>query len=85
MREKVHAGTSALEIPFIPRWIVGQEGMDHITEEGTKQHLLIYFIVRTEVEPDRLLKQGIHFGGKCHKVEKYRRVRPDTICLTCCH
>lgn len=59
--------------------------MDYIIEEGSKRHSSIYFTVRIETEADRLLKQGIHFEGKYHKVEKYRRVGPDTLCSTCCH
>lgn len=85
IKEEVYAGPSAVELPLTPRWIAGQKRMDYIVLAGTKRHSSIYFTVKTDTEADRLLKQGLHFGGKYHKVERYRRVGPDTLCPTCCH
>lgn len=59
--------------------------MQYYTASGSKKHSTIYFTVKTAFEADRIIKQGLHFGGRYHKVESYRRVGPDTICPTCCH
>ena len=31
------------------------------------------------------MKQGLHFGGRFHKVERFIPVGQDTLCFTCCH
>ena len=85
LREEISAGPSALELPFVPRWVSGQENLLNMARNGLKFHSSIWFTVKTQAEADRAIRQGIHFGGKFHKVEKYLRVGPDTLCPTCCH
>lgn len=85
LREEIFVGPSALELPFVPRWVSGQENLLNMARNGLKFHSSIWFTVKTQAEADRAIRQGIHFGGKFHKVEKYLRVGPDTLCPTCCH
>ena len=72
-------------MPFVPRGIAHPERMKQITRNGTQLHSTIKVTVRTYAEAERILKQGLHFGGKFHKAEPYTPVGPDTMCTVCCH
>ncbi|POS87913.1 hypothetical protein EPUL_000244 [Erysiphe pulchra] len=85
IRDEIAAGPSALQLPFTPRWVSGHERMDFMAKNGLKTHSSIGFTVRTATEADRVMKQGLHFGGRFHKVEKFLKVGPDTLCPKCCH
>ncbi|POS86360.1 hypothetical protein EPUL_000572 [Erysiphe pulchra] len=85
IREEAIAGPSAIDFPFTPQWVSGLERMQYYSTSGSKKHSLIYFTVKTASEADRIIKQRLHFGGRYHKVESYRRVGPDMICPKCCH
>lgn len=85
IRREVATGPSALELPFTPRWIVHPTRMEQIVRDGTQLHSSIKVTVKTNAEAERILKQGLHFGGKFHKAEPYIPVGPDTMCTVCCH
>ncbi|POS88401.1 hypothetical protein EPUL_000062 [Erysiphe pulchra] len=74
IREEAIAGPSAIDLPFTPGWVSGPERMEYYSTSGSEKHSTIYFI------------QVLHFSGRYHKVESYRRVvGPETICPECCH
>lgn len=85
IKEEVTAGPSALELPFTPRWVTSPERMTDAARNGLIRHSTIRFIVRSLAQADRVMKQGLKFRGRYHKVEKFISDGPDTMCSTCCH
>lgn len=63
IREEIRAGLSALELPFTPRWVSGNERIEHIVINKLKNHPSISFIVRMTTEYDRHMKLELQFRG----------------------
>lgn len=72
-------------------WYFLEGGLNQIKEEVTAGPSALElpftprFIVRSLAQADRVMKQGLKFRGRYHKVEKFISDGPDTMCSTCCH
>jgi hypothetical protein len=75
--------TQGLSLPLNPQWL-GNRGAIKKRYENLEIHFSIIVItVRNKLEADRLIAEGLHFGGFNHTVDRYWATGPEEICPRC--
>jgi hypothetical protein len=81
-KEEIEA-TQSLQMPLMPQWLANQETIRKRYHNREINFSTIVITVPNKLVADKLMAQGLYFGGHNHMADRYWETGPEEICPKC--